>query len=68
MYHKNRFIKIIFSIFILALLTSQCSIYADDLDSYDSPLNIDNITTQETSSVLSEESLSLNSRSCVVLD
>lgn len=68
MYHKNIFKKMLFSIFIIVFLFSQYTIYADDLDFDDESLDINNISTQETSSNLSEDSLSLNSRSCVVLD
>lgn len=70
LYFKNRIQKILFFLLIILSLSSFLPIYGDDID-----YNNDNLTTDEyesaileTSANVSENSLNLNSRYCVVLD
>lgn len=68
MYSKNIFNKIAISIFIVLFLFHFSPVYGDDLDSDNEYFDTEDFSTVETSGKLSEDSLSLNSRSCVILD
>ena len=70
MYLKNLFLKIFLFllIFLLFFHFSFCNVYADDLDFDIEPIDINSISTKETSNTITADFPSLNSRSCVVLD
>ena len=69
---KNKINKIVSIFCFILFLFISSPIYGDDLEqkeeNIDVSAEIENTLTQETSSDISSESLSLNSRSCVVLD
>lgn len=65
---KIRMKKLLVFIFITILLANFSHSYGDDLDYIEDNLNLDKTSIKETSADISENSLNLNSRNCVVLD
>lgn len=65
---KKTIKKILILISITILLSNFFPSYGDDLDYIEENLNLDESLVKETSANISENSLDLNSRYCVVLD
>jgi hypothetical protein len=55
MYIKNKFVKILSAIFVILFLYLSFPVYGDDLEDNSESINIKDISTQETSSSLSEK-------------
>lgn len=72
MVQKNNITKILFLFLIILLIFTSYPIYGDDLNYEEENSNIsseiEDTLTEETSSDTSTNTLSLNSRSCVVID
>lgn len=70
LYLRNKFKKLMFTLLIILLLSNIFPSYGDDTDDNNDYLDSDEYESsiQETSAELSENSLNLNSRNCVVLD
>lgn len=65
---KNKIKKTLIFMFIIILLSNLFPSYCDDLDSFEENDKFDETIIQETSASVSEKTLNLNSRYCVVLD
>lgn len=72
MYKKNKMVTILLIFISMFFVFSFYPIYGDDVDDIDEDVDvsseIENVLTEETSSDVTQNDLTLNSRSCVVLD
>lgn len=65
---KSKIKKILIFIFVIILLSNLFPSYCDDLDNTEENESLDETLIQEASANISEKTLNLNSRYCVVLD